>query len=260
LDRNFFGVLKVADTGTSGDRNLRRILIHGSITHGAQFLQPERRRESITYYHPDSGVGLAIRSRVSLNPLRVGIIGLGAGIIAAYGRIGDVYRFYEINPLVVKIARTDFTYLRDSRAAVEVILGDARLSLEREPQQNFDVLIVDAFSGDAIPIHLLTREALQQYLRHITKGAILALHITNKYIDLIPVIQRLAEDAGMEAVAVNTAGNPETGAEASEWVLLSASGETLVKPPLRGAGKALPRTPDVRMWTDDYSSLFRLLK
>jgi hypothetical protein len=260
LDRNFFGVLKVADTGTSGDRNLRRILIHGSITHGAQFLQPERRRESITYYHPDSGVGLAIRSRVSLNPLRVGIIGLGAGIIAAYGRIGDVYRFYEINPLVVKIARTDFTYLRDSQAEVEVILGDARLSLGREPQQNFDVLIVDAFSGDAIPIHLLTREALQQYLRHITKGAILALHITNTYIDLKPVIQRLAEDAGMEAVAVNTAGNPETGAEASEWVLLSASGETLVKPPLRGAGKALPRTPDVRMWTDDYSSLFRLLK
>jgi len=260
LDRNFFGVLKVADTGTPGDRNSRRILSHGSINHGAQFLQPDRRREPITYFHPDSGVGLAIRSRGFSNPLRVGIIGLGAGIIAANGRTGDVYRFYEINPLMVKIAKTEFTYLRDSRAEVEVILGDARLSLEREPQQNYDVLIVDAFSGDAIPIHLLTREALQQYLRHIKKDGILALHISNRYIDLKPVIQRLAEKVGMEAIAVNTAGNPEIGAEAAEWILLSAARETLEKPPLRGAGKALHRTLDVRMWTDDYSSLFGLLK
>jgi SAM-dependent methyltransferase len=260
LDRNFFGVLKVADTGTPGVRNSQRILSHGSINHGAQFLQPDRRREPITYFHPDSGVGLAIRSRGFSNPLRVGIIGLGAGIIAAYGRTCDVYRFYEINPLMVKIAKTDFTYLRDSRAEVEVILGDARLSLEREPQQYYDVFIVDAFSGDAIPIHLLTREAFQQYLRHIKKDGILALHISNRYIDLKPVIQRLAEKVVMEAIAVNTAGNPETGAVAAEWVLLSVAGDTLEKPPLRGAGIALPWTPDVRMWTDDYSSLFRLLK
>jgi len=260
LDRNFFGVIKVADTGTPGVRNSQRILSHGSINHGAQFLQPDRRREPITYFHPDSGVGLAIRSRGFSNPLRVGIIGLGAGIIAAYGRTRDVYRFYEINPLMVKIAKTDFTYLQDSRAEVEVILGDARLSLERETQQNYDVFIVDAFSGDAIPIHLLTREAFQQYLRHIKKDGILALHISNRYIDLKPVIQRLAEKVVMESIAVNTAGNPETGAEAAEWVLLSAAKDTFEKPPLRGAGTALPWTPDVRMWTDDYSSLFRLLK
>jgi SAM-dependent methyltransferase len=260
LDRNFYGVLKVVDTGTPGDRNSRRILSHGSINHGAQFLQPDRRLEPITYFHPDSGIGLAIRSRGSSNPLRVGIIGLGAGIIAAYGRTGDVYRFYEINPLVMKIARTDFTFLRDSRAGVEVILGDGRLSLEREPQQNYDILIADAFSGDAIPIHLLTREAIQLYLRHLKKDGILALQISNRYIDLKPVIQRLAENVGMEAMAINTAGNPETGAEAAEWVLLSAAGEALEKPPLPGAGKALQQTPDVRMWTDDYSSLFRLLK
>jgi hypothetical protein len=260
LDRNFYGVLKVVDTGTPGNRNSRRILSHGSINHGAQFLQPDRRLEAITYFHPDSGVGLAIRSRGSSNPLRVGIIGLGAGIIAAHGRTGDVYRFYEINPLVVKIANTDFTYLRDSLAVVEIILGDARLSLEREAAQNYDVLVVDAFSGDSIPIHLLTREALQQYLRHIKKDGILALHISNRYIDLKPVIQRLAEKVGMEAIAVNTAGNPETGAEAADWVLLSATRETLEKPPLQGAGKVFPQTPDVRMWTDDYSSFFRLLK
>jgi len=260
LDRNFYGVLKVVDEGTPGDRNSRRILSHGSINHGAQFLQPDRHLEPITYFHPDSGVGLAIRSRGSSNPLRVGIIGLGAGIIAAYGRTGDVYRFYEINPLVVKIADSDFTYLRDSRAEVEVILGDGRLSLEREPQQKYDVLIADAFSGDAIPIHLLTREAIQLYLRHLKKDGILALQISNRYIDLKPVIQRLAENVDMEAMAINTAGNPETGAEAAEWVLLSVAGETLEKPPLPGAGKALQQTPDVRMWTDDYSSLFRLLK
>jgi len=260
LDRNFYGVLKVVDKGTPGDRNSLRILSHGSINHGAQFLQPDRRREPITYFHPDSGVGLAIRSQGSSSPLRVGIIGLGAGIIAAYGRIGDVYRFYEINPLVVKIANTDFTYLRDSRAEVEVILGDGRLSLEREPQQNYDILIADAFSGDAIPIHLLTREATQLFLRHLKKGGILALHISNRYIDLKPVIQRLAENVGMKAMAINTEGNPETATEAAEWVLLSAARETLDKPPLQGVGIALPRTPEVSTWTDDYSSLFRLLK
>jgi hypothetical protein len=260
LDRNFYGVLKVVDKGTHEDWNSQRILIHGSINHGAQFLQPFRRREPIAYFTPDSGVGLAIRSRYSSNPLRVGIIGLGAGIIAAYGRTGDVYRFYEINPLVEKIAKTDFTYLRDSRADVKVILGDARLSLEREAAQDYDILIVDAFSGDAIPIHLLTREAFQLYLRHLKNDGILALHITNRYIDLKPVIQRLAEKGGMEAIAINTAGNPEEGAYPSEWVLLSVAGEFLEKPSPRGAGKPLPRTPDVRIWTDDYSSLFRLLK
>jgi len=260
LDRNFYGVLKVSDTGTHEDRNSRRILIHGSIIHGAQFLQLGRRREPITYFHPDSGVGLAIRSRGSSTPLRVGIIGLGAGILAAYGRTGDIYRFYEINPLVVKIAKTEFTFLRDSRADVEVILGDARLSLERETAQDYDIFIVDAFSGDAIPIHLLTREALQLYLGHLKKDGILAFHISNGYIDLGPVIQRLAEKGGMEAIAVNTAENSETGASPAEWVLLAARRETFVRPPIGRAGALLSRMRDVPVWTDDYSSLFRLLK
>jgi SAM-dependent methyltransferase len=260
LDRNFFGILKVVDAGTPGDRNSRRILSHGSINHGAQFLQPERRREPITYFHPDSGVGLAIRSRDSSNPLRVGIIGLGAGIIASYGRTGDVYRFYEINPLVVKIAKTEFTYLKDSKAQVEVVLGDARLSLDQEQEQDYDVFIVDAFSGDAIPIHLLTREAIRLYLRHLKKDGILALHITNRYINLKPVLHILSAQAGMRAVAVNTSENQETGAVPAEWVLLSSRLETFDSPPIQGAGKSLPQTHAVRMWTDDYSSLFHLLK
>jgi hypothetical protein len=190
----------------------------------------------------------------------VGIIGLGAGVLAAYGRPGDVYRFYEINPLVIGIAETYFSYLRDSGAKIEVAPGDARLSMEREPEQHYDVFVVDAFSGDAIPIHLLTREALRLYIRHLKEGGILALNISNQYVDLKPILGRLAGQAGMGAIAIKTGGNPETGAEAAEWVLLAADGESLERPPIRGAGKSLPQTPIVRIWTDDYSSLYRLLK
>jgi spermidine synthase len=171
-----------------------------------------------------------------------------------------VYRFYEINPLVVRIAKTEFTYLQDSKAQVEVVLGDARLSLDQEQEQDYDVFIVDAFSGDAIPIHLLTREAIQLYLRHLKKDGILALHITNRYINLKPVLHILSAQAGMRAVAVNTSENQETGAVPAEWVLLSSRLETFDSPPIQGAGKSLPQTQDVRMWTDDYSSLFHLLK
>ena len=260
LARNFYGVLQVVDKGIPGDRNSLRTLVHGSINHGSQYTHPDRRREPITYFHPDSGGGLAIRSRGSSNPLRVGIIGLGAGTLAAYGLPGDVYRFYEINPLVVRIAKTEFTYLQDSKAQVEVVLGDARLSLDREQEQKYDVLIVDAFSGDAIPIHLLTREALQLYLRHLKKEGILALHISNRYIDLMPVLHVLAAQAGMGAVAVKTSGNQETGAVPAEWVLLTSRLETFDRPPIQGAGISLPQIQDVRMWTDDYSSLFHLLK
>jgi hypothetical protein len=173
---------------------------------------------------------------------------------------GDVYRFYEINPLVLRIAKTEFTYLQDSKAQVEVVLGDARLSLDREQEQKYDVLIVDAFSGDAIPIHLLTREALQLYLRHLKKEGILALHISNRYIDLMPVLHVLAAQAGMGTVAVKTSGNQETGAVPAEWVLLTSRLETFDRPPIQGAGLSLPQIQDVRMWTDDYSSLFHLLK
>jgi SAM-dependent methyltransferase len=260
MARNFYGVLKVLDTGPPGDRDTLRTLTHGSITHGSQYTHPGRRRTPVSYYHPNSGVGLAIRSRSSSDPLRVGIIGLGAGILAAYGRPGDVYRFYEINPLVVRIAETEFSYLRDTDAKVEVVPGDARLSLEREPDQKYDVFIIDAFSGDAIPIHLLTREALRLYLRHLKTDGILALHVSNRYVNLMPVIHRLAEQQGMEAIAVKTGDESGEGAMPAEWVLLAARREALERPPIPGSGKPLPSTPIVRMWTDDYSSLFHLLK
>lgn len=184
--------------------------------------------------------------------------GLGAGVLAAYGRPGDVYRFYEINPLVVKVAETEFSYLKDTAAGVEVVLGDARLSMEREPAQGYDVFVVDAFSGDSIPAHLLTREALDLYLRHMERDGVLAFHITNWCIDLKPVLGRLAMETGMRALSVVTEGNKETGAAYTRWVLLSAAPENFRKSPLPGAGTPLPASRDMPLWTDDFSSLIPL--
>ncbi len=258
-ERNFYGVLKVAERGAPGRRSWRRIIYNGSVDHGIQFLSPERKREAVSFYHPGSGVGLAIRSRDGSKPVRVGVIGLGAGILATYGRPGDVYRFYEINPLVVKVAKTEFSYLNDTAAGVEVVLGDARLSMEREPSQRYDVFVVDAFSGDSIPAHLLTREALDLYLRHLERDGVLAFHITNWYIDLKPVLGRHAMETGMKTLSVVTEGNKETGAAYTRWVLLSADPENFRKSPISGAGTPLPASPDMPLWTDDYSSLIPLL-
>ena len=184
--RNFYGGLRVIeyDEGTEDEA---RTMVHGTVIHGKQFTAPERQRERITYYGPGSGVGLAVKA-LRRSPLRAGIIGLGAGSLAAYAERGDVFRFYEINPLVEMLARTEFTYLADSRGRTEVILGDGRLSLERERGQDYDLLVVDAFSGDSIPVHLLTTQALELYFRHLKPGGILALHITNTHLDLAPVV------------------------------------------------------------------------
>src|SRR5207248_4401523 len=162
----------------------------GTIVHGKQFLDPDRRGLPTSYYGPRSGIGLALLDARAHGPLRVGVVGPGAGTLAAYGRAGDVFRFYDINSGVVELARSEFTFLKDSPAKVEVALGDARLSLERERPQNFDVLALDAFSSDAIPVHLLTVEAFKTYLRHLKPGGVLAVHISNRYLDLVPVVQQ----------------------------------------------------------------------
>ncbi len=146
-----------------------------------------------TYYTGTSGIGRLLESRhPTLTPLKVGVIGLGTGTLAVYGARGDVYRFYEINPDVITVAQRDFTYLRDSDATIELQLGDARLSLEREPAQQFDVLAIDAFSSDAIPVHLITSEALAIYRRHMKPGGIIAFHVTNRFLNLVPVVEGLA--------------------------------------------------------------------
>src|SRR3989454_950080 len=194
--RNFYGVLNVRDTGEGSEAI--RVLSHGTIIHGKQFLEADRRDWPTSYYGLRSGIGLALLDARGHGPLPVGVVGPGAGTVAARGRTGDVFRFYDINSDVVELARSEFTFLKDSLAKVEVVLGDARLSLDREPARNFDVLALDAFSSDAIPVHLLTVQAFRTYLRHMKPGGILAVHTSNRYLDLVPVVQQAARRLSLE--------------------------------------------------------------
>jgi SAM-dependent methyltransferase len=256
--RNFYGVLKTRDSGEGPFEE--RILTHGTIVHGRQFLAPERRAWPTSYYGRDSGVGLAIALEGKRGPVRVGIVGLGAGTLASYGRSGDTYRFYDINPRVIELARSEFSFLGDSKARIETVLGDARLSLEREPDQAFDVLALDAFSSDSIPVHLLTSEAFALYLRHLRPEGILAVHVSNRYLDLVPVVERAARHHGLEARLVESDDNDDAGTYRSDWVLVSRSGKVFAEPPLAGPAQEIDDENDVSLWTDDYSNVFRLLK
>jgi SAM-dependent methyltransferase len=256
--RNFYGVLRVQERG-AGTPDYHRSLIHGTILHGTQY--PGRlERQPTTYYTATSGIGRALESlHPSLKPLKVGVIGLGTGTIAAYGAKGDVYRFYEINPAVIAIAMRDFTYVGKSDATVEFVLGDARLSLEREPPQGFDVLAIDAFSSDAIPVHLITNEALSVYRRHVKPGGIIAYHLTNRYLDLAPVVQQLAYAQNLHAVLIADNGEPPMGSR-SDWVLLSDREETLDAPLIDEAAETIEPRPDWRLWTDDFNNIVQVLK
>lgn len=258
LQRNFYGTLSTADIAVDRPQEAFRRLFHGSVIHGEQFLAPERRREATTYYGTTSGLGRAIAA-TRREGQRVGTIGLGAGTTAAYGRAGDVHRFYEINPQVLDVAKTEFTFLSDTPARVEHVLGDARLMLEREAPQAYDVLAVDAFSGDSVPVHLITREALQVYLRHIREDGIVAFHVTNKHLMLPPVVQRLASDAGLLAVLVH---DPATGTDLrrTDWVLVARRADVLKRTEILEAVVPFPSLPGLGVWTDDTNNLFDVLR
>jgi SAM-dependent methyltransferase len=258
MRRNFYGALRVTQTGGLQDPFATRTLVHGTITHGLQYLSPQRRRFHTTYYGSQSGVGLAIE-KTRRSAQRVGVIGLGAGTLASYGRPGDYYRFYDINPLVLEIARREFTYLMDCQAKLDVVLGDARLSLEREPSQQFDVLALDAFSSDAIPVHLLTLEAFRVYFRHLRPDGILAVHVSNSHLELEPVVQRAADALGKPTLLIDTDDASDLVYGAT-WVLVASRPEVLSQPAFRvGSGKIAVK-PGFRLWTDDYSNLWRILK
>jgi len=183
------------------------------------------------------------------------------GTLAAYGRPGDVYRFYDINPAVVEIAKRDFTYLADSKATIEIALGDARLNLEREPVHGFDVLAVDAFSSDAIPVHLITREALAVYLRHMKPDGVVAFHVSNRFLQLVPVVAKLARELGLHASVVLESTGEEGDRTQSDWVLVSRDPASLKKKALEDVGAEAPEErPEWRTWTDDYSNLVQILK
>ncbi|HEY6972179.1 MAG TPA: fused MFS/spermidine synthase [Candidatus Angelobacter sp.] len=259
--RNFYGVLQVRDLETGDEDGRVRSLIHGIIEHGAQVLDPNLRREPTLYYIRTSGVGLAIEYlKARSHHIRVGTIGLGAGVVASYCRVGDVYRFYEINPEVVKIANSRFTFLEDCRGKLDVLLGDARLTLEKQEPQDFDLLAVDAFSGDAIPVHLITREAFVEYFRHLDSNGILAIHVSNKYLDLVPVVARIAENLGKHAIGVYDTGLDGSYPSDSDWVLVANNAEIFDDKIFEADSVEPVKTVSkVPLWTDNYSNVLQIL-
>jgi spermidine synthase len=259
--RNFYGILRVTSDMEPPFPGITRILYNGTIRHGTQIFTPQMRNTPTTYYSRDSGVGLAIDLCCGNRPRRVGVIGLGSGTLAAYGRKGDVFRFYDINPLVERIARHWFTYLNDSAATIEIVPGDARLSLAHEPPQKYDVLAIDAFSGDAIPVHLITREAVALYREHLAPGGILAFHVSNKFLNLVPVVHQEAQNAGLgDVYIVSQDDDDNTGAYESDWMLMTDNSEFLAKHKVQDSTSEITSKPGLRLWTDDYNSLLPILK
>ncbi len=259
LVRNFYGSLKVKDSGPKSELDATRALTHGTINHGEQYLNPIRRDLPTTYYGPNTGIGIAIHDRNKSHAVRIGVIGLGTGTIAAYGRLGDYVRYYEINPVVRHLAHSQFSFLDDCRCQTEVAMGDARLSLEKEPPENFDVLAVDAFSSDSIPVHLLTREAMELYFRHLRPDGILAVHISNRYLDLQPVVQGEAKATGHITRLVDTDDDDSQDVFGATWVLVTAPSPGFDAGILDNSTE-IESKRSVRLWTDDYSNLFQILK
>lgn len=259
MTRNFYGTLRVKDVGDEGDGDRVRRLMHGVIMHGEQYLAPDKRAEPTTYYGPDAGIGRAIKASLAA-PLRVGVIGLGTGTLATYGRPGDVYRFYEINPQVVEIATREFSFLGKSGARIETVLGDARLTLEREPSQNYDILVIDAFSSDSIPVHLITREAMAVYLKHIKPDGIVAFHVTNRFLRLAPVVKRIADEYKLHTALIIDEAEDNDSLAKTDWVLVTRNRALLEREGIAGATDEIAEIPGLRVWTDDFNNLFQILK
>ena len=265
--RNFYGVVQLLKQAEAGTGITVLKLRHGRILHGLQVMDEARRHEPYAYYYRRSGIGLALLHhprRLHGEVLHIGVIGLGSGMLAAYGRAGDRMRFYEINPHVIRLAASadaPFTYVRDSAARIDVVTGDARLTLEaellRSGPQGFDVLAVDAFSSDSIPVHLLTVEALTLYFNHLGPQGILALHVSNRYLDLVPVVARLARELDVGYRVIETAARDREWS--ATWVLLSRARDILATPAIAGA--AVTQQPlAAPLWRDDFSNLFQALR
>lgn len=255
--RNFYGALRVKEEGEG--RDCIRLMLHGTINHGGAYTDPARAQEPIAYYGRTSGVGLALQGLGKQGPVKVGVIGLGSGSLLSYARPGDRWTVYEINPLVADLARRHFGGL--DRTSPRLLLGDARLVLEDAPApEGYDLLVVDAFSSDAIPMHLLTREAFAQYRRHLGKSGLLAVHISNRYLDLQPVLREEAALGPWNLRFISDEGDEETeGTYHSDWVLLSPDPKALERPEFEGA-VPMDSTRQVRRWTDDFSNLYRILR
>ena len=259
--RNFYGVLTVYEHDRGVPKDHHFLLQHGRITHGLQFVDPEESKWPTSYYGAESGIGMAVNA-LGDGARRIGLVGLGTATFAAYGRPGDYIRIYEINPEVQRLATTRFSYVRQCGAKVEITLGDARLSMEREEPQQFDLLALDAFSSDAIPVHLLTREAFALYQRHVKTNGIIAVHISNHYLDLEPVVANLAREFGYGLASIDYDENEdEWWLYSSTWVLLTRNRQLLDSQPIhQAAGSSKRKQKPIPLWTDDFASLFQILK
>lgn len=278
--RTFFGVLRVFDMQDAAVP--QRHLMNGTTLHGVQFQTPRRRRLPTSYFGQAAGIGLTMQERPTERPINVGVVGLGIGTLAAFGRDGDSYRFYEIDPAVVDIARDSrfFTYLSDSDAQIEVVVGDGRLAITGEQaqqgSQEFDYLIVDAFSSDSIPIHLMTLEAFEVYAKSMAPDGIIAIHVSSRHFDLMPLVARAGLEVGFGALYARTAVSREWLSKQSHWVLMTADpsrlkalGEGLTA---RVASLGLSSNHlqlyqpsefeilQAELWTDEYSDLFGALR
>ncbi len=271
--RNFYGVLRVNELEDVYDDNgPKRELIHGRIQHGFQYLDRQLRLWPTTYYGHSSGVGVAIDHhprRTNPDPeqrtLRIGVVGLGCGTLAAYGNEGDYICFYEINPEVVRISDEYFTYRQDTAAQVEVILGDARIEMERQKAegklQKFDILAVDAFSSDSIPMHLLTKQCVELYREHLKPDGLLCIHISNRFLDLSGVVAGIAEALGCECVFIDSEGDATQGTDRATWAIVTTNEAFLKTPEVAGATLSSDEHNGPKViWTDDYGSLWQVLE
>jgi len=260
--RNFYGVVRTRDYANPAPF---RVMYHGAINHGGQLMLPADQRKPSTYFGPTSGYGRAFAS-LPETPRRIGVIGLGAGAIAAYARKGDLFRFYEIDPQVAAVAMKEFTYLTGSPAQIDVVLGDGRLSLEREAPQRYDLLAIDAFAGDSIPMHLLTREAMATYVKHLAPDGVIVFQATNRFVGIAPVVERLAAAFGMTAVMItDEPDNGDTkGADywlsSTDQIIVTKNRRILESEHIRKAADALPADPKFPLWTDDFYNLLGILK
>lgn len=264
--RNFYGTLQIYEWDHFGTSALT--MMHGQIDHGFQFGEGDPRRNSpVSYYAPDTGAGLAVRALRRRGggtaKLDMGFVGLGAGIMAAWGRRGDRITFYELNPLVTRLSYAYFTYLDDTEASLWIVMGDARLSLEREAARRappLDLLVLDAFSGDSIPLHLLTTEAFRTYFRRLKPDGVLAVHVSNHFLDLEPLVVGLALQAGRRASIIDSVEDEESGASFSTWVLVGADNAVMSHPLIARRARPMSEGRKPLVFTDRFSNLFRLIR